>query len=247
MWAGVGLAFVSLPWWWRPKNRDIPPSKVDIDRCTGCTQCYEDCPYDAISMIQRKVPSKLSETVADVNPDACVSCGICAASCAPMGIGPLMQDGRNQLRAAENFIAATPPNPDTVVVMGCSYAHTELLAVPQVVLYSTGCSGAVHTSVIELLIRRGYGGVYVLSCGPKDCNFREGPTWLEQRVFHDREAELKDRVDKQRVFIGMFSKQERAKALDSVREFQAFIATLAAPKRDNSPQGEDECTTGDAA
>ena len=32
-----------------------------------------------------------------VNPDLCVSCGICAASCAPMGVGPPGRTGRDQL------------------------------------------------------------------------------------------------------------------------------------------------------
>ncbi|NIP82298.1 MAG: hydrogenase iron-sulfur subunit, partial [Gemmatimonadetes bacterium] len=54
----------------------------------------------------------------------------------------------------------------------------------------------LHTSVIEYLVRAGAGGVMVVACPPRDCWNREGVTWLEERVYNEREAELKDRVDR---------------------------------------------------
>lgn len=241
LWAGGFALLVSAPWWLRPRDKQIMPSQVDIERCTGCTQCYEDCPYDAIQMVKRTVPSKLSEFVAQVDEDVCVSCGICSASCAPMGVGPPLYDGRSQLRQAEAFVAEHAPRHDQVVVLGCTNEHAKFQAQDGVLFYPTGCSGAVHTSIIELLLKRGVGGVYMLTCPPSSCTYREGPKWLELRVHHDREAELHARVDKTRVKIGGFAAAERAAAVADIRAFVSEIAKRATVTPDMSPLAEPEC------
>jgi Pyruvate/2-oxoacid:ferredoxin oxidoreductase delta subunit len=92
-----------------------PPSFVDEDICTGCTQCSIDFPYGAIEMVARS--DDRPTLVAHVDPDLCVSCGICAGSCAPMGVGPAGRTGRDQLAAP--FLHAAPAVPGGVVVIGC--------------------------------------------------------------------------------------------------------------------------------
>jgi hypothetical protein len=47
--------------------------------------------------------------VALVDPALCVSCGICAGSCAPMGVGPPGRTGRDQLAGVREFVARAPP------------------------------------------------------------------------------------------------------------------------------------------
>ncbi len=86
-------------------------------------------------------------------------------------------------------------------------------------VYAVECAGNLHTSVIELLVRSGAGGVLVLACPPRDCWSREGPRWLSERMYHDREAELKERVDRARVRIAYASARERAVAVAAVRTF----------------------------
>jgi heterodisulfide reductase subunit A-like polyferredoxin len=48
------------------------PAKVDKQKCTGCESCLEDCPSEAISMVDEK---------AGVAADACVDCGVCVDTC----------------------------------------------------------------------------------------------------------------------------------------------------------------------
>jgi ferredoxin len=45
---------------------------VKKDDCTGCGDCIEECPVDAISMIDEK---------ADVNMEECIRCAICHDIC----------------------------------------------------------------------------------------------------------------------------------------------------------------------
>ena len=248
MWAAAAAVLLSLPWWWRPKERAITASHVDEARCTGCTTCYQDCPYEAIAMVPRETLSRLSAKVARVDPDLCVACGICAGSCAPMGVGPPERTGRDQLRQAEDFLAASPLTPGDTVLAACRYGlgpHPSLMALDGVVPYATGCSGSLHTSVIELLLRRGAGGVFVLTCPGRDCLYREGPKWLHERVYQGREAELRERVDKRRVRLASFATSEAAAARRELAAFCAEVATLGEKPVERDVRIELECEVPD--
>ena len=47
-------------------------TKVDMEKCTGCESCVEECPSEAISMASEK---------AVIDVDACVDCGVCVDVC----------------------------------------------------------------------------------------------------------------------------------------------------------------------
>jgi ferredoxin len=228
----LGIA-VTVPWWTRPHlGRRPPPSVVDEHQCTGCEQCYLDCPYEAIAMRQRspdEVAAGRSGLVARVDPGLCVSCGICAGSCAPMGVGPARRTGRAQLEAVRGFLADRLPTGSDVVVLACEHGAGGVGLLGEVAgapVYPLSCGGNVHTSVIEYFLRAGAGGVLVVSCVPRDCWNREGPKWLEQRLFHEREAELRDRVDRRRVRLAFAGEAERREVEAALRVFRADLRTL---------------------
>jgi ferredoxin len=204
VWLGglvLASSVLAIPWLVRPPSSVVPPpSAVNERLCTGCEQCYEDCPYDAIAMVAREGGEGRSALVARVDATLCVSCGICAGSCAPMGVGPPGRTGRDQLASVKRFVVEASPGPDAVVVVGCDRSAVGFASeVGEAPVYRVTCAGNVHTSVIEYLIRSGVGGVLMVACPERDCWSREGPKWLEQRLFHDREAELQARVDRRRL------------------------------------------------
>jgi ferredoxin/coenzyme F420-reducing hydrogenase delta subunit len=241
---GVGTALVSsIPWWWTrtvtpptmptnqsQSNSPLQPSVVDESHCTGCTQCFQDCPYDAIQMVPRSLSpdQRHSELVARVNPDLCVSCGICAGSCAPMGVGPPLRTGRDQLRDAERFVHDLVWQTGDVVVLACRWGTGESRRweTTGLHLYATGCSGSLHTSVIEFFLRKGASGVMIVSCPERDCSNREGPKWLQLRVYEDREAELQARVDRRRVRILACPGVEEGKAVAAALAFRREVLEL---------------------
>lgn len=45
---------------------------VDKSECTGCGTCVEECPVDAIAIV---------EDVAEINMDECIRCGTCHGVC----------------------------------------------------------------------------------------------------------------------------------------------------------------------
>ena len=265
---GLGLALLSVPLWTRPpRDRRPAPSAVDSRLCTACEQCYLDCPYDAIRMVDRT--DGRTGQVARVEASRCVSCGICAGSCAPMGVGPPGRTGRDQLERVNRFVAALSPEGDEIVVVGCrgSAAGASGAAVagkvpgPWPVLdYPVGCAGNLHTSVVEYLVRAGVGMVVVVACPARDCRNREGPKWLAERLYGEREAELQARVDRARVrlvhagaggsgTLGRVLEEiggELAARRSAVREAEIEIDTsCAAGGEEGRPAGPSPRETGD--
>jgi ferredoxin len=246
--AGVCLLIVPLLTVRRGVVRPAP-SVVDENLCTGCTQCSVDCPYGAIEMMPRAAAGRSSE-VARVDPDLCVSCGICAGSCAPMGVGPPGRTGRDQLVRVQRFLESPGRRRGEVVVIACERgagARAPTLAGQGAAVYPVSCAGSLHTSVIERLLRGGAGGVLVLACPPRDCWNREGPRWLDQRVYHAREAELQARVPRERVRLVYAGAFESAIALASLREFMADVAALGMAPAEPVPELDTTCELSESA
>jgi len=245
----VAAATLLAPLWTRPARAARPPASwVDERLCTGCEQCYQDCPYDAIEMVERteNVKAGASATVARVDAGACVSCGICAGSCAPMGVGPPGRTGRDQLSRVQAFVAARRPGAKDVVIVGCDRGAGGIAAGESfhgALVYPVSCAGSLHTSVIEYLLRAGAGGVLVVSCPARDCWNREGPKWLEQRVYHKREAELRERVDRRRVRLAHAAVGETGGVVAELEAFRALLAELEAAPREAEFDVVRECDT----
>ncbi|HEX5818022.1 MAG TPA: hydrogenase iron-sulfur subunit [Gemmatimonadales bacterium] len=240
---GAGLA--SIPWLTRPRGqRRPPPSVVDRQLCTGCDQCVQDCPYDAIRLEPRT--DGRPTLVARVDPARCVSCGICSASCAPMGVGPAGRTGRDQLEQIRAAMSGVEAETGRIVVFACRHGPGALApaltdAGAQVRLVD--CAGNLHTSTVEFALRRGAAGALILSCPPRDCRNREGPAWLEQRLYHEREAELKARVDRRRLRVAYVGAAEGVEARAAFAELEASVAGLARPLAEAAPDLDEACET----
>lgn len=212
----------------RPREGRYAPSVVDERYCTGCNQCPQDCPWDAISMVPRT--DGRASLVARVDPSSCVSCGLCAGSCAPMGVGPAHRTGRDQLHEIRALVqTGLQPGGAPITALLCEHApdsHGAALARAGARVQHVSCTGNVHTSAVELLLRNGSAGVIIFSCPPRDCRGREGPKWLEQRLYHDREAELQPRVDKRRVHLATAASGDLAGTVGAYHAFAHSVAGL---------------------
>jgi ferredoxin len=227
--AAVAIGLLALPVLTARRGAaTAAPSTVDQEICTGCRQCSRDCPYGAIQMIKRT--DHRPTLVASVDPALCVGCGICAGSCAPMGVGPPGRTGRDQIAQVQAFLSRPDRRPGQIVAICCDHgaaAYRSAISREGAALYTVDCAGNLHTSVIERLLRGGAGGVLVLACQPRDCWSREGPRWLIERVFHDREAELQARVDRRRVQVVNVAAGERRLAVSAVRAFADSVRMLS--------------------
>jgi ferredoxin len=241
-WVWLGICVICcllllVPRLTRPRS-DLRPSVVDERLCTGCEQCWLDCPYEAIQMVPRS--DGRAELVAWVNPDVCTSCGVCAGSCAPMGVGPAGRTGRDQLSAARAFVAGLGAERGEVVVIACDRSAGRAAGAP---VFPVTCAGNLHSSTVEYLLRSGAGGVLVAACPPRDCWSREGVKWMEARLFRGREAELQDRVDRRRVRVVYAAEAEGDVVAAALATFRRDLAALAATPGEPDPDVARECET----
>ncbi|MEZ4417629.1 MAG: cytochrome b N-terminal domain-containing protein [Gemmatimonadota bacterium] len=237
---GLPLGVLLVPLASRPRaSAALPASVVEERFCTGCEQCFVDCPFEAISMVERG--DGRATLVARVDPARCVSCGICAGSCAPMGVGPPGRDGRDQLVDARAFLARRGPDERGPVVIGCANSGAGGPRSPAGDRLLVSCLGNLHTSIIEILVRSGVPGVLIVSCPPRDCWSREGPGWLDQRIYHDREAELKARVDRRRVRVVYASAAEGSRVARARAAFESDLADLARPVTEEAVELDQSC------
>lgn len=63
------------------KQTPYQTAKVDEATCVACGLCVSVCPYEAISLVEKKVAFRGLIPVASVDPGRCMACGMCSAAC----------------------------------------------------------------------------------------------------------------------------------------------------------------------
>jgi quinol-cytochrome oxidoreductase complex cytochrome b subunit/coenzyme F420-reducing hydrogenase delta subunit len=173
---------------WVIKGRRNPPARINQEKCTGCEQCYIDCPYEAITM--REVEG---EKKAVLNEGKCAGCGICVGSCSVQAISiPTFP--------VEEVMRRIREEKPSYVVFRCPFS-----AVPPerkgLLTFTLPCTGALNTFYAEEVLRMGVKGLVVVSCEYEDCYFREGNKWLEERYERKRRPILRKKVEGARILI----------------------------------------------
>lgn len=210
LWAFMWLATLvaaALPWL-KPRTAPAPALvKILNDRCTGCTKCARDCPYDAIQMVDRDDDSG-HQMLAVANPAKCVGCGVCIGSCDDfyaIEVGDLHPfSAKNLLDEKLAQLNVRPGTKPTKVIFTCQrhadqgaapFLHgvqTDELAIEVLVL---PCTGAVQPSLLPYALANGVAEVEVVGCPPYDCLHRMGNMLEEQRVTNERVPRLRRRYD----------------------------------------------------
>lgn len=201
----AALVFLA-PFYWKPNKTVLPlPSQHDEEKCEGCTQCVQDCPFEAITMVPRTLGIG-SLTVARVDVSLCVSCGICSGSCTQFAIGPPGRSGRDQLLNMKKSMSEVAPsaslsrvtvlhcrnNPTDQKILNSLNADRELRG--RIVPCAVECVGAVHPAIVTSLLNN-FSDVLILGCPESLCLHREGRRVAEARLFHGQSPGLPSRVD----------------------------------------------------
>jgi coenzyme F420-reducing hydrogenase delta subunit/NAD-dependent dihydropyrimidine dehydrogenase PreA subunit len=221
---GGGALLGAVPWALaRGSHR---PAAIDADRCNACKQCYQDCPYEAISMVPRLDTLRREKypLQAEVDPAKCVACGICVASCDTIGTDLPSFALLEQRQRLEAWIrAAGDAGEEPRLAFACAHSAGGALGVdPETGLCASlpgwrvlevPCAGWVHTMTLERMLRRGAHDALVVSCPTSACHYREGPTWLAERLEGLRKPVLRlQHVARERIHV-LHLARDRATAL----------------------------------
>jgi ferredoxin/coenzyme F420-reducing hydrogenase delta subunit len=207
---------------------------VTLDYCNGCERCVDDCPFGAVEMVPRTDGSNYSHE-ASVDPDLCISCGICVGSCptaTPFRSRGVLAPGidlpdRSAAALREDIIAAgadkTSPH---VIVFGCrDDSQLGKIAESGISHVKVNCMGQLPPSYVDFTLSRGHAdGVLLLGCRDGNCSYRFGAEWTEQRLARERDPMVRQRVDMSKVAVGWNAPwSDNASA---VKKYEAFLRTL---------------------
>ena len=229
------ILLMMLPWL-IPK-KDGAKAVVDLEHCNGCGLCFDDCPFDAITVQARTDGARFEQEVV-VNPDLCGACGICAGSCpssnpfrTPRGelkTGIDMpqfgvDEMRHQTREAINLMSSDVK----ILVFGCEHGLNVNRLDSE---YSKGikliCSGMLPPTLVEYALKQGADGVMVAGCRQNDCYFRFGNRWTRERFAGERKPALRGRADRERILVHGGAETDKNEIEADLKTFRQKLISL---------------------
>jgi len=235
--AAVLMLMLFLPWL-PPRPKSEPVAAVNLDYCSGCGLCADDCPYEAIRMRGRSDAHPYFLQEACVIASNCVHCGICTGACPssnPFRHATGLSLGRSQtlksgiempqwnvdiVRRQVDLAMSGSGASDKILLVGCEHGidvriHTMDTVAPVII----PCIGMLPPAFIEHALRKGAAGVLLNGCRKGDCYHRLGGKWLRDRLNNERRPFLRHSVDRSRVGLCWAAPSDR-------QELQNAIGTL---------------------
>ena len=258
-WIAVGgatLFLLALPWTKRTPR--APAARVDLANCNGCARCFDDCPYAAVTMRARTDGRALARQ-AVVVADLCAGCGICAGACpssTPYRSGDTLRTGIDMPQSPVDRLRAklehrlvrldgVAPGAPKVVVFGCppeaGGADLSRVEDARTATIDLLCAGQLPPSFVEYALRAGADGVLVSGCRERDCAFRLGNRWTDERLAATRAPRLRASVPATRVRVAWAGRGQERRLHEALASFRADLARAAPethlrPKRHDNPR-----------
>ena len=187
------LAFcTAIPWLLgRRAKPETYQAEVDIARCHSCSQCVNDCPFEAVSLVPR-TDGKKFPSQASVDPSKCVGCGVCNGSCDTAGIGLTWFNNRieeerilsafeTKVHAGEQpWIALIGGDIDGGFAAMDRTKWSERL--PAYQTYVVPTASWVRASFVEQLLKKTAEGVLIIRDSRAESIAREGNQWVSDRL-----------------------------------------------------------------
>ncbi len=193
---GTTAAAAAVPWiLGRRRAAATYQATVDQSRCHACTQCVQDCPFDAITMVAR-TDGKRFPSQASVDPTRCVGCGVCAGSCDSEGISLSWFDTRREEARIENEIAAARSSAGSgwvAFVAGDNDGALSLFSatrwrerLPGYHVHFVPTASWVRPKFIEQLLKSGSQGILIVRDARAEAAARDGNRWVLARLGGER-------------------------------------------------------------
>lgn len=240
---GISMGVAFMPW--LPPLKRPPAAVVMLDKCNGCTRCFEDCPFGAVAMKPRSDGRPYTEE-AVVDPAYCTGCGMCVGACPmstpfrkidflesaievpgfPLDTLRKLTDGALAQLGSRVGPEADKPG---IVVYGCEHGcKIGRLENPSTAVIGIPCVGMLPPAFLDyLLSRKKADGVLLVGCRDGDCFHRLGIRWTEERIDAERDPYLRERIPRERIHTVWVAPMD-VKVLE--REAAGFRERLAAAR-----------------
>jgi quinol-cytochrome oxidoreductase complex cytochrome b subunit/coenzyme F420-reducing hydrogenase delta subunit len=232
---------------WLPPRRKRAVAEVHLENCNGCTRCVVDCPFNAVSMKKRSDGSPFNQE-AVVDPDMCVSCGICVGSC-PTAT-PFRRRGElipgiempeltvADMRKRTEQAAAGLKGNNRILAYGCEHAiDPKTLGQDNLASVIMPCVAMLPPSFIDFVLSRDLAdGVLITGCRDGECHYRLGARWMEERIAGDRDPRLRKRVDRSRVRKVWAAPTDRKFLSGKITDFASELEKMESPGKGPGPE-----------
>ena len=224
------VVFAALPW--MPPAKRVPAAVVNLENCNGCTRCFDDCPFGAITMVPRS-DGRAYETEPVVNVNQCTSCGICVGACptaTPFRRAGPLQPGielphRTIASLRDELVAGTDRG--RVLVFGCDTSEAGGLEQEGVEIILLPCVGMLPPSFVDFALARHHAeGIMIAGCAESDCQHRLGNEWTAERIARRRDPYLRQRVDQRRLCLSWLPRGSLRRRQRALAEFRTALSEI---------------------
>jgi len=250
MWLGLGAtaAFAAVPWLLGRRTRravgerDDKPltpwqTSVRQPRCHACTQCVQDCPFDAVKMVPRTDGKAAFDSRAWVDPDRCTGCGVCVGSCDSDAMSFTWFDVHQQeariasamKRDCVEFVALVAGD-----IEG-GLAHFDKVRwekrLPGYAVEFVPTSSWVRPKFVEKLLHDGVRGVLIVGDVRAESATRDGNRWVAARFSGERKPAFRpQRAGAGRWHIADYTPGDDQALRTAAEAFRAATVSTARPR-----------------
>ncbi len=211
-------------------NLDTPVAAIDPGLCTGCGNCPQVCPTNAIRLEKREGILSLSE----VDGLKCIGCGNCVVVCP---VKAITLPGWDNVEIPAQISAALKPGKNgsvKVIALTCEWsaygaadmAGSHRLSIPpEVLVMRMNCSARFDPYHILWAFLNGADGVFLGACPVGDCHYGIGNLYARERVAR-LQTELKAHgIDPRRLRLDYITVDDGRKFARDVSDFVKELKT----------------------
>ncbi|MFN0126265.1 MAG: cytochrome b N-terminal domain-containing protein [Verrucomicrobiales bacterium] len=250
LWLGLAAttAFAAIPWllgrhlprFQSPRDqRPLTPWQTSVleQRCHACTQCVQDCPFDAVRMIARS-DGKAFDSRAWVDPDRCTGCGVCVGSCDSEAMSLTWFDTQGEETRIQSAVEQQRAEWVALVAgdIDGGLAHFQAkrweARLPGFAVEFVPTASWVRPKFVERLLHGGVRGVLIVRDAPAEAAARDGNRWIAHRLAGDRKPAFRaNRAGEGRWLVVNYCPGEESRLRTSALAFQNRGAALPHPAR----------------
>ncbi|TLN09762.1 hydrogenase iron-sulfur subunit [bacterium] len=211
---------------------DSPVASINPELCTGCGNCTQVCPANAVHLERRDGVLSLST----IDELLCIGCGNCAVICPVKAIS---LPGWDNLEIPAQISAALnknrfKPGDAKILVMACEWSaygaaeaagHRKIPFPENARILRMNCSARFDPYHILWAFLNGADGVLLGACNPGECHYGMGNLYARERVEILHEELVQHGIDSRRLRIEFFNVQDGQKLAGILKDFAHQIET----------------------
>jgi heterodisulfide reductase subunit A len=209
-----------------------PTASVNEQLCSGCGNCIDLCPFNAISMQKRQGMLDLSQ----IDPLLCKGCGNCVVGCPVKAINlPINSDVQLVAQIEEALATVSQEDHCRILTFGCEWscraaadlAGVEHLNYPvDVRPINVRCSARIDPMHVLWAFIKGADGVFMGACPPGDCHYINGNRYAHDRFDSLRTLMIRSAFDPRRLRMEWITPDDPYEYVNKITEFTNLVRAL---------------------